>query len=433
MRKKTARNLCRYATRSLCPKTLCTAATSGPTGHRSTRATLVFTLVFGAAFWSSWGSPAEQLEATDTLRFGMSTALSGPAADLGKSMRAGVAAAFAEQNRQHGIHGRQLELVVLDDGYEPVNTAPNMRTLIEGDKVLGVVGNVGTPTAVAAIPIAVETRTPFFGAFTGAGVLRRTPPDRFVINFRASYAQETSAMVEALIAAGIKPQEVAFFTQRDAYGDAGFSHGIDALSKYSATVRSGVAHGTYERNTLAVEGGLADILMHDPPAKAVIMIGTYASCAKFIRLAREVDFQPLFLNVSFVGSASLAHDLGELGEGVVITQVVPHYDSDVPLARDARRALAEIDAVANFCSLEGYAVGQILCLALDRISGTVTRESITESLENLGQFDIGMGRALELSATRHQASDHVWPTVIHGGKVVPTTWSEAVSRGVDRP
>ena len=129
-----------------------------------------------------------------------------------------------------------------------------MRRLIEEQRVLAVVGNVGTPTAIAAVPIALEARTLFFGAFTGAGVLRKEPPDRYVINYRASYAEETAAMVRALVAiAHITPEEIAFFTQRDGYGDAGFAGGIAALTQHGLKDPATVAHGRYERNTLDVE------------------------------------------------------------------------------------------------------------------------------------------------------------------------------------
>ena len=135
----------------------------------------------------------------DEVVLGMSTALSGPAAELGQNMRAGVLAAIEEANRAGGVGGHALRLISLDDGYEPARTAPNMRTLIDAEQVAVVIGNVGTPTAVAAVPIANASKTPFFGAFTGAGVLRKSPPDRYVINYRASYAEETGAMVDALI------------------------------------------------------------------------------------------------------------------------------------------------------------------------------------------------------------------------------------------
>ena len=166
------------------------------------------------------------------------------------------------------------------------------------------IGNVGTPPAIAAVPIVNRSHVPFYGAFTGAGILRRIPTDRYVINYRASYAEETAAMVQALLTYGqLKPEEIAFFTQRDAYGDSGFVGGIAALKKNGLKNEAQITHARYERNSLAVENGLADILLAKPEPKAVIIVGTYAPAAKFIRLARSYGLHSLFLNVSFVGAA----------------------------------------------------------------------------------------------------------------------------------
>lgn len=363
----------------------------------------------------------------EKILLGMSTALSGPAKDLGQDMRLGVEAAFAEVNRAGGVNGRLLELIALDDGYEPARAAPNMRELIDRHEVLAIVGNVGTPTAVASIPIANESRVPFFGAFTGAGILRRNPPDRYVINFRASYAEETAAMVDGLIRnAGLQPEQIAFFTQRDAYGDAGFSGGVQALRRHGFTNELAVAHVRYERNTLAVEKALANLLEHEPVVKAVIMVGAYAPCSAFIRLAREHQLEAIFLNVSFVGPTSLARTLGAAGDGVIVTQVVPHFDGGLPIVRDYRVAVSARDpkAVYSFGSLEGYAAARIFIRALTRVSGKPRRDSILDALENLGSFDVGLGDPLMLSKDEHQASHRVWPTVLRGGRFVPFDWDE---------
>ena len=395
-----------------------------PPGRASARAYALL-----AAAGLLLGPPPAAAE-DDEILLGMSTALSGPAAELGENMRAGVLAALEEANRGGGIAGRSLRLVALDDQYEPAQTVPNMHELIDEKKVVAVVGNVGTPTAVAAVPIANERKTPFYGAFTGAGVLRKTPPDRYVVNYRASYAEETAAMVDALVEqAGFRANEIAFFTQRDAYGDAGFVGGIAALRRHGLASEHDVAHGRYERNTLAVENGLAEVLQADPPPRAVIMVGTYAPCARFIELARDVGLDSLFLNVSFVGAAPLVAALGEKSEGVIVTQVVPHFDSNLPILREYREALAALNtqALPTFGSLEGYVAARILIRALRSIQGPPgppTRETVVDALEGLGGFDIGLGVALRLAPDEHQASHTVWPTILRGGQIRPLDWAE---------
>ncbi len=360
---------------------------------------------------------------------GMSTALSGPAAELGREMRRGVLAGLERTNRLGGINGRRLRLLSLDDGYEPARTAPNMHKLLDEDRVLAIIGNVGTPTAIASLPLIREQQTLFFAPFSGAGGLRRTPPERYVINLRASYAEEITAMVDALVErGGLRPEEIAFFTQRDGYGDAGYVGGFAALERHGMRNEQQVLHVRYRRNTLAVENALADLLLAEHPPRAVIMVGAYAPCAKFIRLARQSKLDALFLNVSFVGSAALAKELGEDGDGVVVTQVVPHpLESSLPLVRDYREDLAHIDRnPPTFVSLEGYAAARTLLVGMTQVAGKLHREALIDGLERLGTFDIGLGTPLTVDADNHQASHRIWPTWLQGGQVVSVNWDQIV-------
>lgn len=375
------------------------------------------------------GSTQQKTEGTQgVIRLGMSTVLSGPSAKLGNGVLSGVRAAIDEVNATGGINGRTVDLVALDDGYEPARAAPNTRELIEKHRVIAVIGNVGTPTAVAALPIIEQARIPLVAPFTGAGSLRKSPPDRYVINLRASYAEETAAMVENLVkTAGLKPSQIALFTQRDAYGDAGFAGAVAALKQHGLADASSVLHARYERNTTAVENAVADVLTADPQPRAVIMVGAYAPCAEFIKRCRKEGLDAAFLNVSFVGSTALADALGSEGNGVIITQVVPHPESDTPIAVRFRAAMAsrsEKDRNLDFTALEGYADAQMLFAALKNIKGEPTAEGIVGALEGLGTFDLGTGSPLTLSATDHQASHRVWPTVLRGGKVITAQWSD---------
>lgn len=392
---------------------------------RSSRATKRFSHRTFAVVGALALSPATI--AAEDLVFGMSTALSGPAAEVGLAMRAGVETAFAEQNDAGGVDGRPLRLVALDDGYEPGRAAPNVRELIADRGVLGIIGNVGTPTAVVAAPLAIEHNTLFFAAYTGAGILRKNPADRCVFNFRASYAEETAAMVAALLEhTDITPADIAFFTQRDAYGDAGYAGGMTALREHGLDASAPVVHCRYERNTVNVESAMSEILMADRAVRAIIMVGAYEPCAAFIRLARETGVDALFLNVSFVGADSLCRALGDAGEGVIITQVVPHYDSDAPVAARFRSALATHGhaTAPSFASFEGYLAARILQRALASIPTAIDRAAVVEAFERMGSFDIGLTFPLRLSDTHHQACDRVWPTIIRSRRVEPMEWSD---------
>lgn len=376
-------------------------------------------IIASLAFLSAIGAAEPGLTPTEMV-IGQAAALSGPASGLGQGMNAGLKAWVAQVNAKGGIHGRKLRLVAEDDGYDPEKAAEATETLIDQRKVFVLSGYVGTPTAKAAIPVLSDSKVPLIGAFTGAGLLRRDDksgkPLPWVINLRASYDDETEAIIER-VTKDLGASKVAVFYQNDAYGLAGLSGTEKALKKRNLAV---VAKGTYERNTVAVKKGLADIMAGAPDT--VVMIGAYKPIATFIKVARAAGLNATFANVSFVGTENLIAEAGAEGEGVVITQVVPSpNDETVPLVKDYRAALAALDPQAKpgYISLEGYATGRLLGLTLERAGKDPTRAGLVAAAEGIKGVDIG-GMTLDLSADDHQASDAVFVTRISGGKAVPT-------------
>jgi len=364
-------------------------------------------------------SAAAETPRSETVRIGMSTPLTGPSAYLGQRARFGVALALDEFNRRPG-NRRRVELVVLDDGFEPMRTAPNMRRLIDRDQVAAVLANVGAPGAVVAAPIASESRTPLVGYVSGGEALRKQPPDRYVINYRASLAEEAEALVGILVdEMGIAPEAVAFFSQRDDSGDTFHAAGVEALRRrgYSGSIVA----ARYERNTAAVQSGLSEILLHDKPVRAIAVAAALKPCAAIVREARAAGFGGLFGAVSFADANELRRELGSAAEGIVVTQVVPHVDSTEPAAAEFRKLSAGVSEsyADSFIALEGFIAARMLCRALDAIPGSVDREKLTAALLDLRAFDLGVGVTMRLTPADHQASHAVWSTVIRGGEVRP--------------
>ena len=233
------------------------------------------------------------------IRFAQVAALDGPAAALGQGMRLGMLAAFEEANSNGGVHGRRIILESFDDGYEPDRSIAHVRSLIEGDGHLGLIGAVGTPTSAATQPIATSAGVPFIGPFTGAGFLRDATLGN-VFNVRATSFAETEAWIEYLVdRQGM--ETIALLYQDDGFGRVGLAGVTAALEKRGMTL---AAEGTYTRNTLAVKRALLNIRKVKPDA--VVMVGAYKPVAEFIRLSRKLSFNPTFVNISFVGSKALA-------------------------------------------------------------------------------------------------------------------------------
>lgn len=382
-----------------------------------------------AAQPSSAQPPAPPAESAGTpgvsaerILFGQSAAFSGPAAELGRGMRLGIQAAFKEANDAGGVYGRRLELVTVDDGYEPEAAITNTRRLIEDEGVFALVGGVGTPTSRSAVPVAEAAGVPYIAPFTGAGFLRGEP---HVINLRASYAQETEEMVERLTR-DLGIERIAVVIQNDSFGRAGLA-GVRAA--FERRGMEAVAIGVYPRNTTAVKTAIVDIEVGRP--EAVIIVGAYQPVASLIAWARHIGLDPVFMTLSFVGSNALAEELGPRGAGVYVTQVVPF-----PSARDSRVATAYRRALRahapgadpGFVSLEGYLAGRLVIEALERCGEMVDRERFIEVLRSAGSIDLN-GFRLVFGEEDNQGSDAVFLTVIdERGRYRPATRLEGATR-----
>src|SRR6202043_1616728 len=138
------------------------------------RLTIGTGLAIFLAATSSLDARADEIGvSSDRILFGQAAALEGPSSALGRGMRQGILAAFAEINAKGGVHGRKLELISRDDGYDPDRSAAQTTKLIEEDKVFALIGAVGTATATVTVPIAKAGNVPFIGPFTGAGFCAR--------------------------------------------------------------------------------------------------------------------------------------------------------------------------------------------------------------------------------------------------------------------
>ena len=343
---------------------------------------------------------------------GQAAALTGPAAQLGLQMNRGARIAFDRINAGGGINGRSIELRVLDDGYEPERCRAQTEVLINKEGVFALFGYVGTPTSLAALPLATAAGVPFIGPFTGAEALRE-PFNRLVFHVRASYFDETALIVKELTELGRK--RIAVFRQNDSYGQAGLDGVVRALT---ARGLAPVAVGLVERNSVDVAAAVQALVPQQPDA--VIQIGAYKGCAAFIRQARAAGYGGSFCNVSFVGTQALADELGKEALGVMVSQVMPYpFSTTTPIAREYLDAVkrAGPDATPNYSSIEGYLAAKVFAEGLRRAGGSPTRESLVSGLESLQRYDVG-GYAVNFGPRDHRASTFVELSMLTGdGKV----------------
>ncbi|MFO7709949.1 MAG: ABC transporter substrate-binding protein [Desulfobacterales bacterium] len=361
---------------------------------------------------------------------GSSLALQGHAGFLGTQTLRGALSYLNHINAQGGVHGRIVRVISYDDSYDPPMCLANTQKFIIDDQVFALFCYVGTPTTVKVLPMIEEARIPLLGMFTGANALRE-PFSRFLINVRASYYQETGAAVQHLVDdLGLK--KIAVFYQYDAYGFDGLTGTELALKRFNLAP---VAGGSYNRGTLDVEEGLNKII--SSRAEAVVMIGTYDPCAKFIRLANTQGFRPLFYLVSFVGADELARRLeNQHGITVVMSQVVPPPDR-----RDPSPLLTGPDGYVtllehyypkdqpNFVGFEGFINARVLVEGLRRAGAELTRERFIDAIESIRELSLGPDVTIAFSASDHQGLDRVHFTQLANGQFsLIRDWAEIRSQ-----
>jgi ABC-type branched-subunit amino acid transport system substrate-binding protein len=360
------------------------------------------------------------------IRFGIVAPFSGASRELGRQMKLGIDAAFSRVNDAGGLDGRMLRVIAADDGYEPTQTLAAMKQLYENDQVFAYIGNVGTPTAAVAVPYALEHRTLFFGAFSGANILRNDPPDRYVFNYRASYAEETDAVVRYLLKIRhLQPRQIAVFAQEDAYGDAGFA-GVAKAYRSLGLNDAAVPRLNYKRNTVDVDQAVNALRVQKPAIKAVVMVATYRAAAKFIEKTRDLYPGMIYTNVSFVGSTELADELMLLGprfaSGVIVTQVVPAVGGYSNAVLEYKNALAKYfpGEAPDYVSFEGYVAANVLIQGIKRAGPQLDTEKLIDTLENMRNLDLGLGTPLNFGRAEHEAAHKIWGTMIdNNGKYQP--------------
>lgn len=337
---------------------------------------------------------------------GQSAAFTGPAAKLGIEFRRGASLYFNHLNASGGVHGRNVILISRDDGYEPERTLANTRQLLDEDEVFALFGYVGTPTIKAVLPLIEAHQVPVIAPLSGAELLQ-TPFRSSVFNLRTGYVQETEALVEYALRTGAT--KFAVFYQNDSYGKAGLNGVRQALEERGLSI---AVTGQVERNSLAVDDALARIAPVNPDA--VILISAYASCAEFIRKARQAGLEARFMNVSFVGSKALATDLWSDSRGVVVSQVVPFPgDLDIPVVAEYNRLMQRYapQSGISYSGLEGFLAAKALAEGLQQAGRELTRPGLIAALESFQNRDLG-GFALNWNTSSHAGSDFIDITVL---------------------
>ncbi|HWZ97400.1 MAG TPA: ABC transporter substrate-binding protein [Candidatus Dormibacteraeota bacterium] len=393
-----------------------------PSAWMATTAFLACVL-FGGYVRSS--IPEEQAGTNGTILVGVSNAQSGPSASLGQNLLRGSKAYWETVNQKGGIFGRKIVLLVKDDKYEPDPAVQNTNDLIEKDEVFFLFDYVGTPTLTRVLPLLKYyegKKIVNVAPFTGADPQRKPPYDKYVFNIRASYREETRALVRYLYAKGYR--RIGYFGQADAYGKSGEIGVRDALAELGLTPVETVS---YRRNQPFESDMTAQVsILRQAGVDAVVAVGVYGACGAFIRDARMQGWNVPVANVSFVGAEVMLEKLRDVSrksgrnftENLINSQVVPSpEDTRYPLVADFRAHVPPENV--GFITLEGWLNAVVVTEALHRAGSTASREDFIHAMESLKGWDPGLGVPLEFSASNHQGLHRVWLTRTKDGHWVP--------------
>ncbi|MGH7287623.1 MAG: ABC transporter substrate-binding protein [Myxococcota bacterium] len=387
---------------------------------------------------------------------GMSAAFSGPSAALGSELHRGARAYFDALNERGGIGGQPVVIRTLDDRYEPEPAVENTLRFLDDSDVVVLFNYVGTPTVTRVLPLLkLYSRTEtlldtelfklwtqrdilLFFVFSGAQSLREPPYGDLVFNLRASYRDETDALVRYLAASGRR--RIGVFYQADAYGRSGWDGVRRAVPRYRAAL---AAEATYRRGASFDDSFARQVeILRGAEPDAVIAVGSYAACAGFVRDARDAGFRVPIANLSFVGSENLLAYLRDAGErrgrdytrGLVNAQVVPSYeDLSLPAVVEYREDMARLDSRPapepaastyrplphSFASFEGYLNAKLLAEVLRRAGGSRSPARLRRAAEGIRDLDLGIGAPVGFTAHDHQALHRVYLTTVEEGRFVP--------------
>ena len=346
-------------------------------------------LAFGLAL--SAGSPvaADGGVDADTITFGQSACFTGPNGNLGLHYRAGILAAFGVQNQRGGVKGKSIELLALDDGYEPERAAANTERFVSEDDVFAVIGGVGTPTARRIAPVLRTANVPFIGHVTGADFLRDAERFPNVVNLRAGYADETRRLVKHVIEE-LGKRRFGVIYQDDAFGRSVLRNYKAVLDDYSIPI---LAKAVFSRNTHAVHAGLFSLAKAD--LDAILIVGTYATNAEIINTANALGHDYIMANLSFVLSDELRKRVDEPSARILVTEVMP--DAKERGSQFVESFWRDLEAqygapgaadLRNEVALEGYLLGRFITAVLERMEQPWSREGFLATAMTSGPVAI---------------------------------------------
>jgi len=332
------------------------------------------------------------------LRIGQPSGFTGSVAAGVKENTEGATLYFDAINAQGGINGQKIELVSVDDQFDPQRTVELARQLITQEHVLALFLNRGTPHAQALLPLLAQYQVPLVGPSTGAMALH-TPVNPWVFNVRSAYQREAAEAIEYL--ARVSRSRVAVLQTDDSFGADGAA---GAQQGFAKTGHPPVLLEKFPRDQPDFGALAAQVAKSE--AQAVLIIGSAGNTANAVTALRAAGSHAQVVTLSNNASDGFIKLLGHNARGVIVTQVFPNERAiKYPFIKEAQ-ALAKAKGLKGVtpAMLEGFAAAKVLVEGLRRAGPKPTGASLRDALEGMNDFNLG-GLFIRYSPTSHTGLD----------------------------
>jgi ABC-type branched-subunit amino acid transport system substrate-binding protein len=375
----------------------------------------VFLLTIGCLLWQAIPALAEVGVTDNEILIGNPNVKSGDNSFSGLQTSIGLNTYIEQVNAAGGINGRKIKIVPCDDKYTPDGAVQCFDTL-QKQGVFAISGLVGSGMLAKYKALATNNKVPLVGCYSGPQ-FACDPVSPYVFTVRPGYQDEEHQLVDHLWKdTGLK--KIAIIYQNDAYGADHLKGARDELTKYNSDL---VAAASYERNSLEIGEAFAKV--KDSKPDAVSLACNKNQCTKIVHSARAQGWNPLFFVNSGANVDGFLDQVGKEGEGVLVGETVPSPNrTDIPFIAKYRQALKQYhpDAEPGYTNLKGYITGMVLCEGLKRGGKNLTREGFCKALESIHNWDVGLGKGMEISysPTDHSGMHKYVFGVVRGGDVV---------------
>ncbi|MDO9116089.1 MAG: ABC transporter substrate-binding protein [Polaromonas sp.] len=329
---------------------------------------------------------------------GQTAGFTGPVGAGVKETTEGAKLYIDAVNAKGGVNGQKIELISLDDKFEPKLAGENARKLIEENNVLALFLTRGTPHTEAIIPHLDKHGVPLIGPSTGAMVLHQ-PVKKHVFNVRATYQREAEKAVSHLNSMGIT--RIGLVYADDSFGAdgvAGAQKGF-AAAKLQPAVLEKFNRGKPDFGPIAPK-------VVQSNAQAIIMVASGQAVVDGMKAFRAAGSAAQIVTLSNNASSGFIKSLGDNARGVIVTQVFPYERSIAYSMVKEAQELSKAKGTGDIspAMLEGFAAAKVLVEGLKRAGAKPTREKIQAALETIRKFDIG-GLEVNYSPEDHTGLD----------------------------